>query len=108
MRCELEVADISATLVLPIHVLSHLFRRLFVERLLGAYGAEQLRFFGAPGALCDAGNFAGALRQMRKKRWIVYATPPFGSPEHVLAYLARYTHRVAIANSAWSARMRRA
>ena len=84
---------------LPIHVLSQLFRRLFLERLLAAYGAEQLRFFGALGGLNDAGNFAEALRPLRKKRWIVYAKPPFGSPEHVLAYLGRYTHRVAIANS---------
>ena len=84
---------------LPVHVLSRLFRRLFLERLLVAHGAGQLHFFGARAGLNDAGNFAEALRPLRKKAWIVYAKPPFGSPEHVLAYLGRYTHRVAIANS---------
>ncbi len=84
---------------LPIHVLSCLFRRLFLERLQAAHAAERLRFFGALSALNDAHAFADALRPLRGKRWVVYAKPPFGSPEHVLAYLGRYTHRVAIANS---------
>ena len=88
---------------LPIHVLSRLFRRLFrrlfLERLLVTHGAGRLHFFGALAGLNDAGNFAEALRTLRKKSWVVYAKPPFGSPEHVLAYLGRYTHRVAIANS---------
>ena len=84
---------------LPIHVLSSLFRRLFLERLHAAHAAERLRFFGALGGLNDARAFAGALRSLRAKRWVVYAKPPFGLPEHVLAYLGRYTHRVAIANS---------
>ena len=81
---------------LPIHVLSSLFRRLFLKRLKAAHAAGRLRFFGA---LNGAQAFADALRSLRAKRWIVYAKPPFGSPEHVLAYLGRYTHRVAIANS---------
>ena len=84
---------------LPIHVLSRLFRRLFLERLQAAHAAGQLRFFDTLAGLSDARLFADALGLLRRKAWIVYAKPPFGSPEHVLAYLGRYTHRVAIANS---------
>jgi hypothetical protein len=84
---------------LPIHVLSRLFRRLFIERLQVAHAAGQLQFFGDLAPLHHAECFAEAIRALRKKRWITYAKPPFGSPEHVLAYLGRYTHRVAIANS---------
>src|SRR5829696_7542707 len=84
---------------LPVHVLSRLFRRLFLERLLAANEAGRLRFSGTLEALGDARPFAAALRALRNKRWVVYAKPPFGSPAHVLAYLGRYTHRIAIANS---------
>ena len=84
---------------LPVHVLSRLFRRLFLERLQAACAAGRLRFSGTLDALGDAGAFAAAIRTVRSKRWVVYAKPPFGSPAHVLAYLGRYTHRVAIANS---------
>jgi len=84
---------------LPVHVLSRLFRRLFLERLEAAYSAGRLRFSGTLDRLGDARAFAVAVAELRRKRWIVYAKPPFGSPEHVLAYLGRYTHRVAIANS---------
>ena len=84
---------------LPIHVLSQLFRRLFLDRLKAAYRAGRLQFFGALADLSDPAAFAKAIRSLSKKRWIVYAKPPFGSPQHVLAYLGRYTHRVAIANS---------
>jgi hypothetical protein len=84
---------------LPVHVLSRLFRRLFLERLQAAHTAGRLRFFGALEALSCGDSFVEALRPLRKRRWVVYAKPPFGSPEHVLAYLGRYTHRVAIANS---------
>lgn len=84
---------------LPVHVLSKLFRRVFIERLLAAYAAGQLQFFGDLVSLRDTGCFAETIRALRKKRWITYAKPPFGSPAHVLAYLGRYTHRVAIANS---------
>ena len=84
---------------LPVHVLSSLFRRLFLERLKAAHTDGRLRFFGALSTLNGAPAFAAALRPLRARRWIVYAKPPFGSPEHVLAYLGRYTHRVAIANS---------
>ncbi|MER9250105.1 IS91 family transposase [Mesorhizobium sp. M0590] len=84
---------------LPIHVLSRLFRRLFLERLQAAYAAGRLRFSGTLDGLGQARAFTAAIRQLRRKNWIVYAKPPFGSPEQVLAYLGRYTHRVAIANS---------
>lgn len=84
---------------LPVHVLSRLFRRLFLERLHAAHAAGRLRFSGALDDLSDARTFIEALRPLRKKRWVVYAKPPFGSPDHVLAYLGRYSHRVAIANS---------
>lgn len=84
---------------LPIHMLSRLFRRLFLERLQAAHASGRLGFFGALGGLSDAGAFAEAVRPLQSKSWIVYAKPPFGSPEHALAYLGRYTHRVAIANS---------
>lgn len=84
---------------LPIHVLSQLFRRLFLERLKAAYRAGRLQFFGALAGLVDPAAFSKAIHPLSKKRWIVYAKPPFGSPQHVLAYLGRYTHRVAIANS---------
>jgi hypothetical protein len=84
---------------LPIPVLSLLFRRLFIERLQAAHDAGRLQFFGALAELGNKRTFNDALRPMRKKSWVVYAKPPFGSPEHVLAYLGRYTHRVAIANS---------
>jgi hypothetical protein len=80
-------------------VLSSLFRRLFLERLAAAHVAGRLRFSGALAPLSDAGVFIDVLKPLRKKSWIVYAKPPFGSPAHVLAYLGRYTHRVAIANS---------
>ena len=84
---------------LPIHVLSRLFRRLFLERLKTARARGRLRFSGTLAQLDDADVFAAAVRRLRRKNWVVYAKPPFGSPEHVLAYLGRYTHRVAIANS---------
>lgn len=80
---------------LPIQVLS----RLFLERLAVAHAAGRLRFSGKLDGFDDASTFAAAVRKLRRKNWIVYAKPPFGSPEHVLAYLGRYTHRVAIANS---------
>lgn len=84
---------------LPIPVLSLLFRRLFLERLQTAHAAGRLQFFGSLTDLGTKSAFDDALRPMRKKSWVVYAKPPFGSPAHVLAYLGRYTHRIAIANS---------
>jgi Zn finger protein HypA/HybF involved in hydrogenase expression len=84
---------------LPVRVLSRLFRRRFVEALEQAYGSGQLQFFGEYAALAEAGNFADWLAPMRKVEWVVYAKRPFAGPAAVLAYLARYTHRVAISNS---------
>ena len=84
---------------LPVRVLSRLFRRLFLERLLAAYQANRLKFFGNHSALADAQAFATYLAPLRRTEWVVYAKRPFGGPQAVLAYLSRYTHRVAIANS---------
>jgi hypothetical protein len=84
---------------LPVRVLSRLFRRLFLERLLAAQQANHLKFFGDHAALTDAQAFAAYLAPLRRAEWVVYAKRPFGGPQAVLAYLSRYTHRVAIANS---------
>ena len=84
---------------LPVRVLSRLFRRLFLEKLVAAHDAGQLQFFGDHAKLAERTAFATYLAPLRKAEWVVYAKPPFGGPEAVLAYLARYTHRVAIANS---------
>jgi hypothetical protein len=84
---------------LPVRVLSRLFRRLFVEKLIAAHKAGHLAFFGDHAALADAQAFAAYLAPLRRTEWIVYAKRPFGGPQAVLAYLSRYTHRVAIANS---------
>jgi len=84
---------------LPIHVLSRLYRRLFLEQLQAGFDAGRLRFFGELSGLAEARTFAAQIKALRKSDWVVHAKPPFGSPEQVLAYLARYTHRVAIANS---------
>jgi len=82
---------------LPVRVLSRLFRRLFLERLIAAH--KQLQFFGNHTPLADAQAFATYLAPLRRAEWVVYSKRPFGGPEAVLAYLSRYTHRVAIANS---------
>jgi len=84
---------------LPVRVLSRLFRRLFLEKLLAAHQAGHLSFFGDHRHLTDAQAFTACLRPLRKIEWVVYAKRPFAGPEAVLAYLSRYTHRVAIANS---------
>ena len=84
---------------LPVRVLSRLFRRLFLERLLAAHQAGHLKFFGGHAALTDPQAFADHLAPLRQAEWVVYAKRPFGGPQAVLAYLSRYTHRVAIANS---------
>jgi hypothetical protein len=82
---------------LPVRVLSRLFRRLFLQRLVAAH--QQLQFFGSHAPLANAQAFATYLAPLRKTEWVVYSKRPFGGPEAVLAYLSRYTHRVAIANS---------
>ena len=84
---------------LPVRVLSRLFRRLFLQNLHDAFDAGELRFFGKLAAMAEPTAFAAALAQLRRIEWVVYAKPPFGGPAQVLAYLGRYTHRVAIANS---------
>jgi hypothetical protein len=85
--------------LLPVRVLSRLFRRRFLEALTKAHAAGQLAFFGEHAVLADASAFADWLRPLRRIDWVVYAKRPFAGPAAVLAYLARYTHRVAIANS---------
>ena len=83
---------------LPVRVLSRLFRRLFINGLMALHHTGQLTFFGDLNSLEDAEAFASYLAPLRKAEWVVYAKPPFGGPEAVLAYLSRYTHRVAISN----------
>ncbi len=75
------------------------FRTLFLKRLSAAFNSGALRFFGDLGALAEPAAFAAHLDAMRRINWVVYAKRPFGGPAQVLAYLGRYTHRVAIANS---------
>ncbi len=84
---------------LSVRVLSRLFRRLFLEALLRAHRDGQLLFFGEHAELADLITFARWLAPLRKIEWVVYAKRPFAGPKAVLAYLSRYTHRVAIANS---------
>ena len=86
------------TFFLPVRVLSRLFRRLFLEMLAAAHEANRLKFFGDHAALADRAVFAAFLAPLRKGEWVVYAKKPFGGPQAVLAYLSRYTHRVAISN----------
>lgn len=83
---------------LHVRVLSRLFRRLFIEGLMALHRTRQLAFFSDLARLADADAFAKWLAPFRKSEWVVYAKPPFGGPEQVLAYLSRYTHRVAISN----------
>ena len=83
---------------LPVRVLSRLFRRRFLEELDQAHRSGQLQFFGEHAALADPGSFANWLSPLRKCEWVVYAKRPFAGPAAVLAYLSRYTHRVAISN----------
>jgi hypothetical protein len=84
---------------LPVRVLSKLFRRLFLENLQAAFESGRLGFFGALAELGAPAAFADRLRKLRRVNWVVYAKRPFGGPKQVLAYLGRYTHRVAISNS---------
>ncbi len=84
--------------LLPVRVLGKLFRRIFLTRLCELHTSGRLQFFGAHAGLTDRRAFNRHLAPARKKSWIVYAKPPFSGPEAVLAYLSRYTHRVAISN----------
>jgi predicted PurR-regulated permease PerM len=80
------------------HILTPAFRRLFLEAPEETYTAGQLQFFGELEGLRDPAAFARYLAPVKKQEWVVYAKPPFGGPQHVLEYLGRYTHRVAISN----------
>jgi len=84
---------------LPVRVLSRLFRRLFLEGLARLHREGRLAFFGEQARLADCAAFDAFLAPLRKSEWVVYAKEPFAGPKAVLAYLGRYTHRVAISNS---------
>jgi hypothetical protein len=83
---------------LPVPVFSKLFRGLMLAKLLAAHKAGQLQFFGQCAHLAERKAFATHLAPLRRRKWYVFSKPPFGGPEAVLAYLSRYTHRVAISN----------
>jgi Putative transposase/Transposase zinc-binding domain len=83
---------------LSVRVLSRLFRRLFLKKLVAAYTAGELEFFNGYATLADPQSFAAFVAPLRNSEWVVYSKRPFGGPEEVLRYLARYTHRVAISN----------
>jgi len=84
---------------LPVRMLSCQFRDLFLKQLHAAFAADELRFPGALAGSADPAAFAARLKALAEIDRVVYAKPPFAGPEQVLGYLARYTHRVAIANS---------
>ena len=88
----------SRKFLLPVKVLSKRFRRLLLAALEKAYAAGKLRFSGDLAPLCDPAAFARYLAPLHDRKWVVYAKAPFGGPQHVLEYLGRYTHRVAISN----------
>ena len=83
---------------LPVRVLSRVFRGKFLAGLEQAFNRKRLAFHGELRRLANKKTFAAFLRSLSREDWVVYAKPPFGGPEHVLEYLARYTHRVAISN----------
>jgi putative transposase len=83
---------------LPVRVLSRLFREKFLRSLGTAFRNGNLRFSGELGNLADPSAFRALCQQVARSEWVVYAKPPFGGPQRVLKYLARYTHRVAISN----------
>jgi len=85
--------------ILPVRVLSELFRGLMLQKLLAAHAAGKLQFFGQHASLAKSRAFAAFLGPLWRKKWFVYTKDPFGGPKAVLAYLSRYTHRVAISNS---------
>ena len=85
--------------LLPVKVLSRLFRRLMLQMLVAAHDAGHLQFFGDHAHLADMAAFKSYLAPLHRTKWFVYSKRPFAGPEQVLAYLSRYTHRVAISNS---------
>lgn len=82
----------------PVKALSRVFRTKFLYSLKNSFDQSKLLFVGQIGTLADVGDFGALLDGLRKKPWVVYAKKPFGSPTHVLDYLGRYTHRVALSN----------
>jgi hypothetical protein len=90
--------SVRPAFLLPVRVLAKLFRRLFLAGLIALHEAGRLTFFGDLVHLTDRPAFLRHLAPVRTKRWVVYAKPPFAGPAAVLAYLSRYTHRVAISN----------
>jgi Putative transposase/Transposase zinc-binding domain len=88
-----------ANFFLPVLVLSKLFRRLMLEKLAAAHAAGKLQFFAGHAHLAQPDAFTAVLAPLRNTKWFVYSKRPFAGPEAVLAYLSRYTHRVAISNS---------
>jgi Putative transposase/Transposase zinc-binding domain len=91
-------ASCRPNFLLPVRVLSRLFRRLFLKQLAAAHAAGKLQFFGEYTTLSERKAFAAYLAPLRNSEWVVYSKRPFGGPKEVLRYLARYTHRVAISN----------
>jgi hypothetical protein len=90
--------DSSRRFFLPVHALSRVFRGKFIAGLKQLVAEDKLQFHGSQQHLAASGGFPSFLRQLCQQDWVVYAKPPFGGAEHVLNYLARYTHRVAISN----------
>jgi hypothetical protein len=88
----------SPRFLLPVHVLSRVFRGKFLAGLKQLLSQNRLQFHGSLHEIQDPEHFCGFLRQLYANQWVVYAKPPFGGAEHVLHYLSRYTHRVAISN----------
>jgi putative transposase/transposase-like zinc-binding protein len=82
----------------PVKALSLVFRAKFLDSLKKSFNQNKLLFVGQIAPWANARSFDGLLERLRKKPWVVYAKKPFGSPAHVLDYLARYTHRVALSN----------
>jgi hypothetical protein len=89
----------AADFFLPVRVLSALFRGKYLALLQRSHRTRALRFHGKLGPLADPSTFAHLINNARRKPWVVYAKPPFGGPEPVLKYLARFTHRIAISNA---------
>jgi len=83
---------------LPLKVLARMFRGKFLAFLNAAFRKHKLQFWGSIEQLHDPTEFSRLIRQLRSRNWVVYAKRPFSGPEHVIQYLARYTHRVAISN----------
>ena len=82
----------------PVRALSRVFRAKYLDALHQAYQSDELRFAGSTSALSNATAFQDFISKLKTRDWIVYAKPPFGAAAQVMAYLGRYTHRVAIAN----------